>query len=512
MLFTLVLAGCGGDGSSWGNPTESSTSDADAAKSESVQASTGYFVDAPVKGLAYRTETLEGTTDALGRFSYQPGETITFSIGATDLGANSAAGFMTPGSLDETGRWDGPRAINIARLLITLDADQNPLNGIVIDDRAHGAFADLGFDLSQSPSQLTDSSVMQEALANAGRVGLVSAAYARDHLNSVAEQLPDEPSEADIIALLDTGPNYSGRQTPMTATPDNLRKAAQVFWADPARPGPDLYWLVRLFDPQMLLDVFIRSEGGQAQPPGIRVVGGIEYEDDEETIFKSASLVVSFDDYNHEGRVYNGSVVTEILPGEGHELQYLPENSTDMASVNIETFEFGLYFYNFRASGNDGSIGLHGWQSIVQTVENPYTVYRRWTMDATIREMFADRAVRLIAEEPLKYDENLEGRGADYGRTTILEGRAKVTHSSLGSFDVQGSIRKGAPTGDVEGAGFEFYRDDTGMFGKLTAILPSESEDPDGHVLSEVLSPDSGDLAAFEVFELKTPLTRTVEE
>ncbi|MBW0148968.1 hypothetical protein [Marinobacter arenosus] len=511
LLFAFILVGCGGSGSEGNNPAESTGSDAETVDNQTVQSNTGYFVDAPVKGLRYRTDTLEGTTDALGRFNYQPGETISFRIGGTELGASDAVGFMTPGSLDETGQWDGTRAINIARLLLTLDSDQNPLNGIVIDDQAHLAFADLGFDLSVSPQQLTESSVLQEALKNADRIGLVTVDYARDHLSSVAEQLPDAPSEADIIALLDTGPNYSGRQTPMTATPDNLRQAAQVFWADPAKPAPDIHWLLSLFDPQILRDVFVRFDGDQAQPPGIRVLGNVEYDENDKTLFKSASLVVSFDDFNYGGRAYNGSVVTEILPGEAYELIYLPEDATETTTVNIETFEYGLYFYDLRVTGADGSLGIHGWQSVVQTVENPYRIHREWTMDVTLRELYTDRLVRLFAENLMSYDEDLEGMGANYGRTAILEGPVTVAHSSLGSFDVDGTIRKDAPDGIVEEAHLEFYRDDTTMFGTVTAILPPESEDPNGHVLSEVLSPETGESVAFERFELKTPLTRSDE-
>ena len=41
----------------------------------------GVFVDAPVKGLEYFTNTYSGTTNFKGEFIYKDGEMITFKIG-----------------------------------------------------------------------------------------------------------------------------------------------------------------------------------------------------------------------------------------------------------------------------------------------------------------------------------------------------------------------------------------------------------------------------------------------
>ena len=68
-----------------------------------------------------------------GRFTFVPGETVTFSIGGIIIGATKVKPVITPvdlvtGALDE----NDPAVTNITRFLITLDEDNNPDNGITI--------------------------------------------------------------------------------------------------------------------------------------------------------------------------------------------------------------------------------------------------------------------------------------------------------------------------------------------------------------------------------------------
>ena len=60
-------------------PVSSSTCVTNCSSSSS---STGVFVDSAVAGVTYTTSSgLSGTTNASGEFSYQPGDTASFSIG-----------------------------------------------------------------------------------------------------------------------------------------------------------------------------------------------------------------------------------------------------------------------------------------------------------------------------------------------------------------------------------------------------------------------------------------------
>ncbi|MEO8064149.1 MAG: hypothetical protein ABI821_15555 [Pseudomonadota bacterium] len=146
----LVISGCGGGGHSEADP------------------STGMLEAGKALGVHYQTATQSGTTDANGTFTYLPGETVTFSIGGVQLGAVSGAakislftlaGLTPPLSelalrreLERAQRQPTPmvRAMNLARLLIALDADNNPDNGIDVSGRAAdlaGKQIDLGLGL-----------------------------------------------------------------------------------------------------------------------------------------------------------------------------------------------------------------------------------------------------------------------------------------------------------------------------------------------------------------------------
>jgi hypothetical protein len=131
----LVLAGCGGDG---GDP-------------EPMQ---GVLAAGEVAGVRYATSTSSGTTDAAGGFQCTPGKLIYFSVGATPLGSSvcatrislfTLAGTSPPTTeralrreLDRARRMATPftTAMNLDRLLLALDADRNPANGLDVRDRA----------------------------------------------------------------------------------------------------------------------------------------------------------------------------------------------------------------------------------------------------------------------------------------------------------------------------------------------------------------------------------------
>lgn len=97
--------------------------------------STGTFVDSPVSGLSYQTDTLSfsGLTDADGTFTYYGGETVTFFLGDLVLGSTKGKDTVSPidlvsGAADATDQ----TVINMARFLQSLDADGDLNNGIQI--------------------------------------------------------------------------------------------------------------------------------------------------------------------------------------------------------------------------------------------------------------------------------------------------------------------------------------------------------------------------------------------
>lgn len=103
-----------------------------------------------VTGLAFATETLSGLTDTQGTFRYRAGETVTFAIGGTTLGSAAAAPFVSlfdlvgiaPPSTEASLRAElhddldvtaFDRVANTATLLLSLDRDLNPRDGVELE-------------------------------------------------------------------------------------------------------------------------------------------------------------------------------------------------------------------------------------------------------------------------------------------------------------------------------------------------------------------------------------------
>lgn len=137
----------------------------------------GTFLDNFVVGLDYTCSLsgYNGQTSASGRFDYETGDTVTFSIGSYPLGSALADEFTTPYNLFPANR---TCAINVAQLLQTLDIDDNPENGIILDPALVAnidnliPICDLDFDTK-----------MEVALGEP----LVSEEDARTHLNQTLE-------------------------------------------------------------------------------------------------------------------------------------------------------------------------------------------------------------------------------------------------------------------------------------------------------------------------------------
>lgn len=161
-----------------------------------TEAQVGYLET--VAGLSYRTDTLSGTTSAIGAFEYREGEQITFSLGATDLVTTTAkANFSLFELID--GAYSLPRtakevraqlrmpeytlvpselenitmkkafgtipnlhqASNIMQLLLALDSDQDANNGIdLTQGQWQEALMKLTVNFKQPLDQFSQSEVM----------------------------------------------------------------------------------------------------------------------------------------------------------------------------------------------------------------------------------------------------------------------------------------------------------------------------------------------------------------
>jgi len=101
----------------------------------------GTFIDSGVEGLQYqRPSGIESLTKAGGAFYYKLGETINFHIGNLDIGTTFALNTTTPKDIVSYDERDlntsiyEPEVNNRVRMLMSLDEDNNPNNGILIPE------------------------------------------------------------------------------------------------------------------------------------------------------------------------------------------------------------------------------------------------------------------------------------------------------------------------------------------------------------------------------------------
>lgn len=156
-LFSgLVVSGCGGGGS--GSDSDDST-----ATPQQAEVKIGYFRDAPVAGLEYSTPTQSGITGEGGSYKFIEGELVDFRIGTLHLGSAKAAPILTPISMTSYLSPTHDANVNMVRVLISLDSDRNPDNGIQIPAETRDYLTN---DVDASHLDITaDSSVSEFAIA-----------------------------------------------------------------------------------------------------------------------------------------------------------------------------------------------------------------------------------------------------------------------------------------------------------------------------------------------------------
>lgn len=173
LSITPFLIACGG--SSGANPP--------AAADSTVH--TGKFTGLNISGLHYQTATQTGLTSASGEFQYLAGEQISFSLGAIELGSTQAqaeidliselAGTLPStrdhilqelAALNDVTAFD--EIINLATLLMALDADQNNRNGIDLAD-LHSRMNGVSLDFDLPMSRFLDNLAFRQVVAQYGK-------------------------------------------------------------------------------------------------------------------------------------------------------------------------------------------------------------------------------------------------------------------------------------------------------------------------------------------------------
>ena len=157
----------------------------------------GLFQDVEVKSLGYTTASgVSGQTDQYGAYDYVAGENITFSIGGVTLGTVAGAPGITP--LDF-----GAASTNIARFIQSLDADNDPTNGIDLTAAVTAlAGTTIGSDAFQVDTATFEANTeIDDALTTAGKT-LIDEATAVANLAAGTDSTFDPAELADKVFVL----------------------------------------------------------------------------------------------------------------------------------------------------------------------------------------------------------------------------------------------------------------------------------------------------------------------
>lgn len=191
--------------------------------------STAYLVDSNVSGVSYSCGTQSGITGSDGSFKYQHGKTCTFSIGATSftLSADKLAAGKSVTPLDVF-NGDDEKAINLARMLQTLDSDGNPDNGIEINATARAQITqpvDFGPNFDANISAALNGSTYHNQI--------------RSRVKAIEHMAPNIPaptsySAFERIAEIDlsdvNGSNAANSNNPTTVAKYVARHLAKYFY------------------------------------------------------------------------------------------------------------------------------------------------------------------------------------------------------------------------------------------------------------------------------------------
>lgn len=196
------LSACGGsdsdsDSSGSGEPTEPTQPPSEVLLSP--------FIDGIVTALPYQCldptnkPTTSGVTDATGNFSYNKGETCSFSINdKTLLGTvtlNTRADYISPYNLAS-----GTHAARIASLLQTLDSDANHDNGITLNES----------DLAKLPAiDLSSDDAFDQTLVAALATSDLSQSYAVVDIATAKKNMDSAIAEREQALAEQEGGYYS---------------------------------------------------------------------------------------------------------------------------------------------------------------------------------------------------------------------------------------------------------------------------------------------------------------
>lgn len=155
------------------------------------------------QGVRYQSDSVEGITDEHGGYEYSAGDSVSFYLGATQLGETVAASSnialfdLVPGAeipvaardvnqyLDNDGDFETypliSELINITALVYSADKDKSADNGIVVDEQLHQLWSDTQLLTKQRIYNFDDDNALTIALYKAFNNDLIANAQVLNH-------------------------------------------------------------------------------------------------------------------------------------------------------------------------------------------------------------------------------------------------------------------------------------------------------------------------------------------
>lgn len=175
------------------------------------------YLQGPVGGLGYETETQSGTTDAQGRFNYRPGESMMLFIGDQPLSDEPfEAGALITMEEEEIEEW---APSNLLVLLELLDEDGDLRNGVQIPAGIGAILSELTeeIDIGMDPADFPDSPAVVALLEAMNDAGLFTDIHRgpRVPLADAAEKartnfLRAKSARENGVTVITTSGNYRG--------------------------------------------------------------------------------------------------------------------------------------------------------------------------------------------------------------------------------------------------------------------------------------------------------------
>lgn len=203
---------------------------------------TGVFIDSPVVGIEFVTNTQSGITNLKGEYKYYEGESIIFSVGDIKLPAVKASKLITPLTIAGSSETEDQLVVNISRFLQSVDSDGDPSNNISIDEKTRKFGKGISIDFESENDTAFEASAYDFLALVKPTVGLVSRKSAVAHfdktLDSISRQRVKVLIESDEYSFRIFDETF-GQTVRSTGFGPRLDTASYSNWSDD-KPRLDL--------------------------------------------------------------------------------------------------------------------------------------------------------------------------------------------------------------------------------------------------------------------------------